>query len=91
MRVRAQQHGLKLNEYGLTSPGRSVACKTEEDIWRVGLHHHIPPELREDTGEMEAAGVPLARTSAASSTATPPRATAGLAGGDGRGRQGRWG
>jgi DNA polymerase (family 10) len=55
MRVRAQQHGLKLNEYGLTGPGRSVRCKTEEDIFKALGLHYIPPELREDTGEMEAA------------------------------------
>lgn len=55
MRVRAQQHGLKLNEYGLTGPGKSVHCKTEEDIFKALGLHYIPPELREDTGEMEAA------------------------------------
>jgi DNA polymerase (family 10) len=55
MRMRAQRYGLKLNEYGLTGPGRSVRCKTEEDIFRALGLAYIPPELREDTGEMEAA------------------------------------
>ena len=54
MRSRAQQHGLKLNEYGLTGPGRSVKCKTEADIFKALGLSWIPPELREDTGEMEA-------------------------------------
>ena len=55
MRVLAQSRGLKLNEYGLTGPKGAVACKTEADIFRALGMDYIPPELREDTGEMEAA------------------------------------
>jgi DNA polymerase (family 10) len=55
MRVLAQKNGLKLNEYGLTGTDRSVHCKTETDIFRALGLGYIPPELREDTGEMEAA------------------------------------
>jgi DNA polymerase (family 10) len=55
MRVRAQRYGLKLNEYGLAGEDRSVSCKDEADIFRALDLSYIPPELREDTGEMEAA------------------------------------
>ncbi len=55
MRQRAIKHGLKLNEYELAGEGRGVAAKTEADVFAgLGLAF-IPPELREDTGEMEAA------------------------------------
>jgi DNA polymerase (family 10) len=55
MRSRAQQYGLKLNEYELAGPDRSVACKDEADIFRALDLDYIPPEMREDTGEMDAA------------------------------------
>jgi DNA polymerase (family 10) len=55
MRVRAQQYGLKLNEYELAGDGKSVPCESEADIFRALGMDYIPPELREDTGEMEAA------------------------------------
>lgn len=51
----AQQRGLKLNEYGLFRDERRVGGGTEEEVFRaVGLPW-IPPELREDRGEIEAA------------------------------------
>jgi DNA polymerase (family 10) len=55
IRARAQQYGLKLNEYELAGPERSVACKEEEDVFRALDLDYIPPELREQTGEIEAA------------------------------------
>lgn len=55
MRVRAQRYGLKLNEYELAGEGRSVKCSSEADIFRALDLDYIPPELREETGEMEAA------------------------------------
>jgi DNA polymerase (family 10) len=55
MRGRAQARGFKMNEYELRGPDGPVPCKTEEDVYNaVGLAW-IPPELREDTGEVEAA------------------------------------
>ena len=59
IRVRelAQRKGLKVSEYGVFQEGedRRVAGATEEDVYRaVGLPL-IPPELREDGGEIEAA------------------------------------
>ncbi len=55
MRARAQTYGLKLNEYGLVGEGRSIACKDEADIFKALELDPIPPELREGTGELEAA------------------------------------
>jgi DNA polymerase (family 10) len=55
MRVRAQTKDLKLNEYELAGEAESVPCKSETDIFRALGMDYIPPELREDTGEMEAA------------------------------------
>ncbi len=46
--------GLKVNEYGVFKGEKSVAGKTEESVFKaVGLPY-IPPELREDQGEIEA-------------------------------------
>ncbi|MFO0844632.1 MAG: DNA polymerase/3'-5' exonuclease PolX [Gemmataceae bacterium] len=55
MRVRAQKHGLKLNEYELAGDGKRVKAKGEADIFQALGLDYIPPELREDTGEMDAA------------------------------------
>jgi DNA polymerase (family 10) len=50
-----QERGLKINEYGVFEGARRVAGDTEESVFRaVGLPF-IPPELREDRGEIEAA------------------------------------
>ncbi len=57
LRMIAVKKGLKLSEYGLfTKKGDDkVAGKTEEEVYkRLGLPY-IEPELREDTGEIEAA------------------------------------
>ena len=55
LRQLAQQQGLKLNEYGLFKGEQSVAGATEESVYAaVGLPW-IPPELRENRGEFEAA------------------------------------
>jgi DNA polymerase (family 10) len=55
VRARAQEYGLKLNEYELAGPKRRVAAKDEADIFRALDLDYIPPELREDTGELRAA------------------------------------
>ena len=57
MRARAQQYGLKLNEYELAGPDRHIPCKEEADIFRALDLDYIPPELREHTGEIEAAAL----------------------------------
>jgi DNA polymerase (family 10) len=55
MRSRAQQYGLKLNEYELAGPGRKVKCKDEAELFGALDLDYIPPEMRELTGELEAA------------------------------------
>ena len=55
LRGMAVDRGLKLNEYGLFRGEEKLAGATEEDVYRgLGLPW-IPPELREDRGEIEAA------------------------------------
>ena len=50
-----QQRGLKINEYGVFKGDDWLAGDTEESVFKsVGLPF-IPPELREDHGEIEAA------------------------------------
>ncbi len=59
IRVRelAQRKGLKVSEYGVfTEKGsRRVAGKTEAEVYEALGLPFIPPELREDSGEIEAA------------------------------------
>ncbi len=57
IREMAVRAGLKLNEYGLfdAKNGELLAARTEEEVYeRLGLPY-IPPTLREDRGEVEAA------------------------------------
>ncbi len=55
IRRRAQERGLKVNEYGVFRDEQYVAGRTEEDVYAaVGLPF-IPPELRENRGEIERA------------------------------------
>jgi DNA polymerase (family 10) len=55
LRDRAKRRGWKLSEYGLFENDRILASKREEDIYKkLGLPW-IPPELRENMGEIEAA------------------------------------
>ncbi len=55
LRDRAKRHGWKLNEYGLFHGEKVLASRTEEEIFaKLGLPW-IPPELRENLGEIEAA------------------------------------
>ena len=55
MRKRALARGLSLNEYALAGDGRSIACRTEAELFEALGLAEIPPELREDAGEIEAA------------------------------------
>jgi DNA polymerase (family 10) len=55
LRQMAQRRGLKINEYGVFKGDRTVAGATEESVYAaVGLPW-IPPELRENRGEFDAA------------------------------------
>ncbi|MDW8324481.1 MAG: DNA polymerase/3'-5' exonuclease PolX, partial [Burkholderiales bacterium] len=62
LRRRAQARGLKLNEYGLFRGGQRLAGASEEEIYAALGLPWIPPELREDRGEVEwAERAPLPR------------------------------
>ena len=55
LRGMANERGWKLNEYGLFDANRRIAGATEAEIYkRLGLDY-VPPELREDRGEVELA------------------------------------
>jgi len=51
----AMDRDLKLNEYGVFRGDKSIAGKTEEEVYGALGLPYIPPELRENTGELEAA------------------------------------
>jgi DNA polymerase (family X) len=52
LRGLANEHGWKLNEYGLFEGERRIAGATEEEVYgKLGLAF-VPPELREDRGEV---------------------------------------
>jgi DNA polymerase (family 10) len=64
LRSRAKRFGWSLNEYGFSRLGseekrgkakRVVRCKTEDDLYRALDLAYIPPELRENSGEFDAA------------------------------------
>jgi DNA polymerase (family 10) len=64
LRKIANEKGLSLSEYGISkihqkgdqfSADLLAKCKTEEEFYKILGMDYIPPELREDTGEIEAA------------------------------------
>lgn len=55
LRRRAKAMGLKVSEYGIFQDGESIAGRTEEECYQALGLPWIPPELREDRGEIEAA------------------------------------
>jgi DNA polymerase (family 10) len=55
LREIARRSGLKINEYGIFSGDRKVAGAREEEMYAALKMDWIPPELREDRGELEAA------------------------------------
>jgi DNA polymerase (family 10) len=64
MRSLAKKFGWSLNEYGFSELGagekrgkakRIVRCKDEVDIYKALSLSYVPPELRENMGEIEAA------------------------------------
>ncbi len=71
LRMRALARGWTLNEYALSEieGGKIIASQTEEDIYRALGLAFIPPVLREDAGEIEAA-----------ETGTLPRPIGGVCG-----------
>ncbi len=64
MRTRAKKYGWSLNEYGFSDltadekrgkAKKAVRCKDEADIYKALELDYIPPELRENMGEIDAA------------------------------------
>ncbi len=57
LRLRGQKQALKLSEYGITdlSTDKLEKFTTEQDFYRRLSLQYIPPELREDMGEIELA------------------------------------
>lgn len=55
MRRRAIARGYSLNEYALSGPDGPIACRDEAALFGALGLAEIPPELREDAGEFEAA------------------------------------
>jgi DNA polymerase (family 10) len=55
IRHMGRQRGLKINEYGVFTLDARVAGETEESVYRAVDLPWIPPELREDRGEIDAA------------------------------------
>ncbi|WP_138431774.1 DNA polymerase/3'-5' exonuclease PolX [Fodinibius saliphilus] len=61
LRQRARERGLSLNEYGLfkldnegnTNFDKPIDYSSEEDIYQKLDLHFVPPELREDRGEID--------------------------------------
>ena len=51
----AMDKGLKLSEYGLFRGKRMIASETEEDIYKALGMEWMPPEMRENQGEIELA------------------------------------
>lgn len=55
LREIAIKKGFKLNEYGLFKGKKAIAGETEEGIYHALGLEMPPPEIREDTGEIQAA------------------------------------
>jgi DNA polymerase (family 10) len=55
IRQRGQERGLKINEYGVYRGKRWIAGRTEHEVYEAVSLPWIPPELRENRGEIEAA------------------------------------
>lgn len=57
LREMAVRAGLKINEYGifLENDNKKIGGEKEEDVYKILGLSYIPPELREDQGEIEAA------------------------------------
>lgn len=54
LREIAKKKGLKISEYGIFRGDKKLGGRLEEDIYKTLGMEWIPPELREDRGEIEA-------------------------------------
>lgn len=55
LRHRAIERGMSLNDYALTGKNGPVECPDEAAVYRALDLAWVPPEMREDTGEVELA------------------------------------
>jgi DNA polymerase (family 10) len=55
LRSMAKEKGLKISEYGVFKGEKKIAGREEEDVYRALGLPWIPPEMREDRGEVELA------------------------------------
>lgn len=55
LRGHGQKLGIKVSEWGLFKGEKLIRCKDETEIFAALGMSYIPPELREDMGELEAA------------------------------------
>jgi DNA polymerase (family 10) len=55
LREMALKLGLKVNEYGIFKGNKKIGGQKEKDLYDILELPFIPPELREDSGEVEAA------------------------------------
>ena len=57
LRTQAVKRGLHVSEYGVADDesGDTHACSTEEEVYELLGMAYVPPELRENRGELEAA------------------------------------
>ncbi len=56
LRKRAIKKGMKINEYGIFKKKKKIGGKSELEIYNLlGIKEIIPPEMREGSGEIEAA------------------------------------
>ncbi|HVM69938.1 MAG TPA: DNA polymerase/3'-5' exonuclease PolX [Gaiellaceae bacterium] len=58
LRERAVRRGINVSEYGLVKDGTTHRCATEEEVYALLGLPWIPPELREDRGELQLEEVP---------------------------------
>jgi len=53
LRGAAQKKGLKINEYGIFQGSTLIECKDEVEFYRALGLPYLPPEMRENTGEVD--------------------------------------
>jgi DNA polymerase (family 10) len=54
----AQKQGLKVNEYGITRGSTFIECRDEQDFYKALGLSYVPPEMRENTGELDGKKLP---------------------------------
>jgi len=58
LRQIAQKQGLKVNEYGIFRGSKLLECRDEPGFYKALGLSYVPPELRENTGELDPKGFP---------------------------------